>query len=199
MQQINTIRSIAVFCGSSKGTSKEYSYQAYELGNILAKEDIEIIYGGAKVGLMGHLAEGALAARGKITGVIPGFLKEKEIAHDQLTRLIEVESMHERKQRMHELSDSVIALPGGYGTLEEFFETLTWGQLGLHRKPVALLNINGFYDPLQQLADTMVKEGFLNPVNRQMLLISSNIQELLKQMRKQPVPHTDKWINQEKW
>ena len=199
MKHTNKIKSIAVFCGSSKGTKKDYRHQAYELGNILAKESIEIIYGGAKVGLMGHLAEGALAAKGKITGVIPKFLREKEIAHDNLTRLIQVESMHERKQRMHELSDGVIALPGGYGTLEEFFETLTWGQLGLHRKPVALLNINGFYDPLQQLADTMVREGFLNPVNRQMLIINSNLTGLLKQMKEQPVPHTDKWINQEKW
>lgn len=199
MKQTNELKSIAVFCGSSKGTSKDYRYQAYELGRLLAEEGIEIIYGGAKVGLMGHLAKGALAEQGHITGVIPGFLKEKEIAHDQLTRLIQVESMHERKQHMHELSDGVIALPGGYGTLEEFFETLTWGQLGLHRKPVALLNINGFYDPLKQLADTMVREGFLNPVNRQMLIISSNITALLKQMKEQPVPQTDKWTNQKQW
>ena len=199
MKHTNKIKSMAVFCGSSKGTKNDYRHQAYELGSILAQEGIEIIYGGAKVGLMGHLADGALAAKGKITGVIPKFLREKEIAHDRLTRLIQVESMHERKQRMHELSDGVIALPGGYGTLEEFFETLTWGQLGLHRKPVALLNINGFYDPLKQLADSMVREGFLNPVNRQMLIINSNITGLLKQMKEQPVPHTDKWINQKQW
>ncbi|MBS3808187.1 MAG: TIGR00730 family Rossman fold protein [Bacteroidales bacterium] len=199
MKQANELKSIAVFCGSSQGTNKQYRDQACELGRFLAEEGIEIIYGGAKVGLMGHLAKGALAAQGDITGVIPGFLKEKEIAHDQLTRLIQVESMHERKQRMHELSDGVIALPGGYGTLEEFFETLTWGQLGLHRKPVALLNINGFYDPLKQLTDSMVREGFLNPVNRQMLIISSDITELIKQMKEQPVPLSDKWTNQKQW
>jgi len=199
MKQANELKSIAVFCGSSQGTSKQYRDKACELGRFLAEEGIEIIYGGAKVGLMGHLAKGALAAQGDITGVIPGFLKEKEIAHDQLTRLIQVESMHERKQRMHELSDGVIALPGGYGTLEEFFETLTWGQLGLHRKPVALLNINGFYDPLKQLTDSMVSEGFLNPVNRQMLIISSDITELIKQMKEQPVPLSDKWTNQKQW
>lgn len=199
MKHTHNLNSIAVFCGSSRGANEIYRQQAFQLGRLLAEADIEIIYGGAKVGLMGHLAEGALAAKGKITGVIPGFLREKEIAHVNLTRLIQVESMHERKQRMHELSHGVIALPGGYGTLEELFETLTWGQLGLHRKPVALLNINGFYDPLKQLADSMVNEGFLNPVNRQMLIISSNITELLKQMKEQPVPQTDKWTNQEEW
>jgi uncharacterized protein (TIGR00730 family) len=199
MTQQRELNSIAVFCGSSKGSNRLYREKAYGLGQKLAENGIEIIYGGAKVGLMGHLAEGALSAGGKITGVIPAFLKEKEIAHGGLSRLIEVSSMHERKKTMHELSQGVIALPGGYGTLEEFFEMLTWAQLGLHQKPVALFNINGFYDPLSHLADTMVQEGFLNPVNRDMLIFEKDMEELLLQMRNYSGPRTDKWLNREQW
>lgn len=190
---------IAVFCGSSKGKNPAYRNKAFELGSSLAKRNIGIIYGGARVGMMGHLAEGALAENGNITGIIPDFLKEKEIAHDGLNRLIEVASMHERKMKMHELSDGVIALPGGYGTLEEFFEMLTWAQLGLHQKPVSLLNINGFFDPLERLADKMVEEGFLNEVNRGMLLMDDQIDGLLNKMNNYSRPKTDKWINRDQW
>ncbi len=193
------MQSIAVFCGSSRGTNPVYRDQAYQLGRILAERDIEVVFGGARVGLMGHLAEGTLSGSGKITGVIPDFLGEEEIAHDNLTRMIRVHSMHERKQRMHELSEGVIALPGGYGTMEEFFEMLTWAQLGLHKKPIALLNIEGFYDPINRLTDTMVREGFLKNINRNMLIIDHSIGHLLDQMDHYQPPQTDKWINQQQW
>ena len=199
MENNRPLQSIAVFCGSSRGRKAVYRDQARELGRVLAARKIEIIYGGAKVGLMGHLAEGALSGDGKVTGVIPGFLKEKEIAHDSLDRLIEVDSMHERKKMMHELSDGVIALPGGYGTLEEFFEMMTWAQLGLHHKPVALLNVDGFYDPLNQLADNMSEQGFLNHVNRAMLIVSDQISTLLEKMEQYVAPKTDKWSNKKEW
>lgn len=173
---------IAVFCGSSAGNDSVYSNQAYQLGKLLAKKNIELIYGGGSIGLMGAVANGALDHNGRVTGVIPGFLNEKEIAHDQLHSLIEVTSMHERKKKMHELSEAVIALPGAYGTLEELFEMLTWGQLGLHKKPIALLNINGFYDPLRQLTDNMVEQGFLKQVYQDILLISNDIEQLIGRM-----------------
>jgi len=199
MTQQKLLNRIAVFCGSSKGNDTRYRNGAYSLGKKLAEQDIEIIYGGAKVGLMGHLAEGALSAQGKITGVIPDFLKEKEIAHEGLSRLIEVASMHERKKKMHDLSQGVIALPGGYGTLEEFFEMLTWAQLGLHEKPIALFNINGFYDPLSHLTDNMVQEGFLNQINRDMLIIENDMGQLLRRMNNYSTPKTDKWVNRDQW
>src|SRR5687768_1380717 len=137
------MKSVAIFCGSSSGSDSIYYSQAAMLGKILAHRKIQIVYGGAKVGLMGAVADGALKEGGKVIGVLPNFLKSKEIAHTGLTDLILVESMHERKLKMHELSDGIIALPGGFGTLEELFEMLTWSQLGLHKKPIGLLNING--------------------------------------------------------
>ncbi|GAB3898738.1 TIGR00730 family Rossman fold protein [Spirosoma agri] len=167
---------------------------AYELGHRLATDGIDLVYGGAKVGLMGAVADGALARGGRVIGVLPQFLQTKEIAHHGLTELILVESMHERKLKMHELSDGVIALPGGYGTLEEYFEMLTWGQLGLHKKPIALLNINGFYDGLLTLADTMVANGLLKPVNREMMLVSATLDNLLVQMTAYQAPLVGKWV-----
>src|SRR5918993_5316430 len=155
------MKSVAIFCGSSSGTDPLYKVQATALGITLAHQRIEIIYGGAKVGLMGAVADAALSAGGKVTGVIPRFLRSKEIAHKNLTELIIVGSMHERKTKMHELCDGIIALPGGFGTLEELFEILTWAQLGLHKKPIGLLDVNGFYDNLNLLLQTMVHQGFL--------------------------------------
>jgi uncharacterized protein (TIGR00730 family) len=143
---------------------------------------------------MGAVADGVLNAGGQVTGVLPKFLQDKEIAHKYLTELILVESMHERKIRMSELSDGVLALPGGYGTLEEFFEMITWGQLGLHKKPTAILNINGFYDSLIVLTKTMVDNGFLKQINKDMLLISDNIEELLNTMSAYKAPEVGKWI-----
>jgi uncharacterized protein (TIGR00730 family) len=191
------MKRITVFCGSNFGTDEIYENQAFRLGEILADRKIGLIYGGANVGLMNAVANGSLSKGGEVTGVLPVFIKEKGIAHKNLTKLILVETMHERKTKMNELSDGVIALPGGFGTLEEFFETLTWGQLGLHRKPVGLLNINGFYDSLKILAQTMVEKGFLKEANRKMLLISDDIENLLDQMENYISPTVDKWIIRE--
>jgi len=191
------MKRITVFCGSSSGSDDKYISQAFLLGQTLAKQNIELVYGGAKVGLMGAVADGVLNEGGRVIGVMPEFLKSVEIAHEGLTELIWVGSMHERKTRMNELCDGVIALPGGFGTLEEFFEMLTWAQLGLHKKPVAILNIDGFYDPLMELICTMVKKGFLKEANSKMILISDNIDELLCHMHNYVAPAVGKWIHKD--
>ena len=188
------MKSITVFCGSSFGTEEIYKEQAVLLGQTLAKENIKLIYGGANVGLMGAVADGVLNAGGEAIGVLPDFLRSKEIAHLGLTELIFVESMHERKTKMNDLCEGVIALPGGFGTLEELFEMLTWAQLGLHKKPIAILNINGFYDSLIELTQTMVEKGLLKDVNQKMLLVSDNIDDLLNQMKNYVAPTVGKWI-----
>jgi len=191
------MKRITVFCGSSLGSEKEYQAQAFTLGRILAERNIELVYGGANVGLMGAVANGTIENKGKVIGVLPHFLQNKEIAHEGLTELILVETMHERKTKMNDLTDGVIALPGGFGTLEEFFEMLTWAQLGLHKKPIAILNINGFYDELLALVNTMVEKGFLKEVNKNMLLTSDSINDLLDQMASYEAPVVDKWISKE--
>ena len=188
------MKRVSVFCGSSMGTESVYKLQATLLGQTLAKQNIELVYGGGNVGLMGAVANGVLSKGGKVIGVLPNFLNSKEIAHEQLTELILVDSMHERKMKMYELCDGVIALPGGFGTLEEFFEMLTWGQLGLHKKPVSLLNIDGFYEPLITLVQTMVDKGFLKEINQQMLIISNDINDLLEKMKNYVAPSVGKWI-----
>lgn len=192
------MKNITVFCGSSSGNDPAFMELAYQLGQQLATDHIGLVYGGAKVGLMGAVADGALSRQGKVIGVLPAFLRTKEIAHEGLTELILVESMHQRKTKMHELSDGIIALPGGYGTLEEYFEMLTWAQLGLHKKPVALLNIKGYYDGLLTLADTMVANGLLKQMNRDMMLMSSDIDDLLQQMHSYNPPVIGKWLTPEK-
>jgi len=191
------MKSITVFCGSSFGSDELYKEQATLLGQTFAKQNIQLIYGGANVGLMGAVADGVLQNGGKAIGVLPYFLQSKEIAHNGLTELILVESMHERKTKMNDLCDGVIVLPGGYGTLEEFFEMITWAQLGLHKKPIAVLNINGFYDDLIKLVQTMVDKGFLKQVNQEMLLVSDHIEELLEKMRNYEAPTVGKWISKE--
>jgi uncharacterized protein (TIGR00730 family) len=189
------MKRITVFCGSSQGNKDIYRSQATLLGQTLAKQNIGLVYGGANVGLMCAVADGVLSEGGKVTGVLPDFLKSKEIAHEGLTELILVETMHERKTRMNDLCDGVIALPGGFGTLEEFFEMLTWAQLGLHKKPVAILNIDGFYDPLIDLIQTMVDKGFLKEANQQMLLISDDIDDLINKMKSYVAPKVGKWVD----
>jgi len=191
------MRSITVFCGSADGYNEYYREMAYQVGETLAARRISIIYGGAKVGLMGAVADGALQRGGEVTGVIPSFLKTKEVAHEGISRMITVDTMHERKLKMHELCDGVIALPGGWGTMEELFEVLTWGQLGLHRKPVGLLNINGYYDPLKALCDNMVQEGFLSEFVNASLLINGSIDDLLEQMESYVAPATPKWLTKQ--
>ncbi|AYN04630.1 TIGR00730 family Rossman fold protein [Flavobacterium sp. 140616W15] len=185
---------ITVFCGSSFGNKKEYETQAFQLGQIMSENNIDLVYGGAKVGLMGAVADGVLNKNGKVIGVLPDFLMKKEIAHDNLTELIIVKSMHERKTKMNELSDGVIALPGGFGTLEEFFEMLTWAQLGLHKKPIGILNIDGFYDLLLEFILKMVNEGFLKEINQQMIIVSTDSQDLLLKMKSYVAPEVGKWI-----
>jgi uncharacterized protein (TIGR00730 family) len=189
------MQNITVFCGSSFGTDKIFADQATALGRALAKQNTGIIYGGANVGLMGCVADGALQNGGKVIGVLPVFLQRKELAHQQLTELILVETMHERKTKMHDLCDGFIALPGGFGTFEELFEILTWGQLGLHTKPVGLLNTNGFYNDLISMLQTMVIKGFLKQSNCDMLLVSDDIDALLKMMQQYKAPLVEKWIS----
>ncbi len=191
------MKSITVFCGSSFGSDDLYKEQATLLGQTLAKENIQLIYGGANVGLMGAVADGVLKEGGKAIGVLPHFLQSKEIAHQNLTELILVETIHERKTKMNDLCDGVIVLPGGYGTLEEFFEMITWAQLGLHKKPIAILNIDGFYDDLIKLVQTMVDKGFLKQINQEMLLVSDSIDALLEKMRNYQAPTVGKWISKE--
>jgi uncharacterized protein (TIGR00730 family) len=177
------MKRITIFCASSPGHDALYYDAAFALGQTLAAKQIGVVYGGAKVGLMGAVADGALSKNGTVIGVLPYFLSSKEIAHAGLTKMVMVDSMHERKTKMNELCDGVIALPGGFGTLEELFEMLTWGQLGLHRKPIGLLNINGFYNCLIDLLQTMVDKGFLKTINQEMLLVSDNADDLLEQMQ----------------
>lgn len=188
------INSIAIFCGASEGYDETYMTAAREVGQALAVRNIKIIYGGSKAGLMGAVANGALENNGHVTGILPGFLKTVEIEHTGLTELIMVSNMHERKLKMHEMSNGVITLPGGWGTMEEFFEMLTWGQLGLHSKPMALLNINGYYDALVALVDTMVSEGFLKESYAPMLLVSDSIDELLDMMNNYVAPEVPNWL-----
>ena len=189
------MKRITVFCGSSFGTDEIYTEQAALLGQTLAKQNIELVYGGANVGLMGAVADGCLNEGGKVIGVLPDFLRSKEIAHTGLTELILVESMHERKTKMNDLCDGVIALPGGFGTLDELFEMITWAQLGLHKKPIAILNINGFYDSLIELLQTMTDKGLLKEANQKMLLVSDDIEDLLDKMKNYIPPTVGKWID----
>ena len=188
------MKRVTVFCGSSPGNDSVFRETAFAVGQTLGRQKIGLVYGGARVGLMGAVADGALSVGGEVIGVLPLFLRTVEIEHTGLTSLFIVESMHERKARMDELSEGVIALPGGYGTLEEFFEMLTWAQLGLHNKPVALLNVNGFYNGLIDVLQNMVENGFLNVANQKMLIIGSSIDELISLMKKYTPPDTGKWI-----
>ncbi len=191
------MKRITVFCGSSDGSEYIYKAQAALLGKTLATREIELVYGGAKIGLMGAVADAVLQYGGKVTGVLPYFLSGKEVAHEGLTELILVDTMHERKALMHDLCDGIIALPGGYGTMEELFEMLTWGQLGLHNKPIGLLNINGYYDGLIELIQGMADKGFLKKADQKMLLTNDNIDKLLANMSGYIAPPTNKWITEE--
>lgn len=187
------MKSICVYCASSLGNNPIFAEQAYELGKTLSEHGITLVYGGAKVGLMGKVAEGSLTNGGNVVGIIPEFLAAKEIKHENLNELIVVQTMHERKALMQEKSDGFIALPGGFGTMEELFEILTWGQLDLHRKPIGILNVGGYYDSLIQLIDTMIDSGLLKSDYKKMLLVSDSIDDLLSQMNLYEVPFTTKW------
>jgi uncharacterized protein (TIGR00730 family) len=191
---LTSLRSICVFCGSNSGARTAYSDAAAALGRILAERKLRLVYGGAAVGLMGALADAALAAGGEVVGVIPAALVEREIAHIGLTELHPVRSMHERKAMMADLADAFIALPGGAGTLEETFEIWTWGQLGHHRKPVGLLNVEGFFDRLLAFLDHVRSEQFMRREHRDMLLVERNPARLLDRFGSYAPPVVEKWI-----
>ena len=188
------LNSICVYCGSSAGARPIYAEAAQAVGRLLAEQELRLVYGGGRVGLMGILADAALAAGGTVIGVIPRSLADKEIAHVGLTELHVVGSMHERKMLMADLADGFIALPGGFGTLEEFCEVLTWAQLGLHKKPCGLLNVASFYDPLLALLDHAAAEGFVRVKHQAMVLSGSDPQELLAQMQTYQPSTVPKWI-----
>jgi uncharacterized protein (TIGR00730 family) len=188
------MRRVCVFCGSREGARPEYAKAAQELGRALAMCDLELVYGGGRVGLMGVLADAAMAAGCEVTGVIPESLHLLEIGHEGIDNLYVVESMHERKAKMAELADGFIALPGGLGTLEETFEIWTWAQLGHHRKPVALLDVAEFWRPLMGLLENMVHEGFVSAKHRRMVCMSDDPMALLAQMENWRPPEVARWI-----
>lgn len=185
---------VCVFCGSRRGAGRIYAEAAVTLGRLLAQEGLGLVYGGASLGLMGVLADAALAAGGAVIGVMPRGLMAKEIAHDGLTELRVVGSMHERKALMVELADAFVALPGGYGTLEEFCEVVTWAQLGLHRKPCGLLNVGGYYNHLLAHFDHQVAEGFLTPLVRSLVLSANCPSTLLTALRDHRSPLQERWM-----
>lgn len=188
------MKNIAVFCGSNTGNNPLFKEAAYNLGSTMATRSLGLIYGGARVGLMGAVANGVLDNNGKVIGVIPSFLREKELQHDSLSEMIVVETMHDRKAKMYDLSDGIISLPGGFGTMDEMFEFLTWGQLAIHRKPTGLLNIDGYYDSLLDFIDTTIDKGFVKEEYRSMLLVSDNVEELLQRMKQYVPSANDKWF-----
>ena len=185
---------ICVFCGSSPGGDPAYFDAAQEMGREIAARNLTLVYGGGHVGLMGAIADAVLAAGGSVIGVIPHALAVREIAHQRLTRLHVVGSMHERKAMMADLSDAFVALPGGFGTYEEFFEAVTWTQLGVHKKPCGLLNVAGFYDPLVQFLDNAVSEQFVRPQHRSTILVDTHPGRLIDQLGRVQLPDVPKWI-----
>ena len=188
------MESVCVFCGSNSGNGKPYADAARLLARAIARAGLRLVYGGGSIGLMGVLAEAALAEGVAVSGVAPRRLLDREVVHRRLTHLHIVESMHERKAKMAELSDAFIALPGGYGTLDELFEALTWTQLGYHRKPCGLVNVAGFFDRLGTYLDHALAEGFLTRQHRDMLVIADDPDLLIEQLRSVKLPETSKWI-----
>lgn len=191
------LRTVCVFCGSSSPPDDRFGEAARALGLILARRDIGLVYGGGRVGLMGELADSCLANGGQVTGVIPVGLFSREIGHTGVTTLHEVGSMHERKQLMYDLADAFIALPGGLGTLEELAEVATWSQLGLHTKPVVLLDVDGFWDPMVGLLDRMVETGLLKPANRALVQRAESAEEALELLASAELAYVEKWITPE--
>jgi hypothetical protein len=181
-EETNPLSAVAVFCGSSTGARSAYREAAAELGEALAARGIELVYGGGNVGLMGVLADAALSAGGRVTGVMPQHLVDREVAHHGLSELKVVADMHERKAMMAARSDAFIALPGGPGTMEEFFEAWVWRQLGLHGKPIGLLNVEGYYDPLDGFFTQIITEGFMSPDYRKMIVVEGEVERLLDRL-----------------
>ena len=195
---MSKLEAIAVFCGSSEGNDSVILSQAITLGKTLANENITLVYGAAKIGIMGKIAEASLQQHGKVIGVIPEFLKLKEVVHLGLDELITTKNMHQRKLKMHELSDGFIALPGGFGTLEELFEIITWAQLGLHQKPIGLLNSNGFYNDLINMLETMTTKGFLKIENLDILIVDDDLESLINKMKVFKPKSVPKWLKVER-
>lgn len=188
------MKRVCVFCGSSAGESSRYLEAASDMGRLLAEEDIGLVYGGSRIGVMGRLADSALDAGGTVVGVIPDALIDREVAHRGLTELRVVDSMHERKAVMAGLADAFVALPGGLGTLEEFCEVLTWAQLGLHRKPCGVLDVGEYFQPLVALLDHMVREGFLARIHRAMVQVETTPEALLARLWEYEPPQVPRWI-----
>jgi uncharacterized protein (TIGR00730 family) len=191
------MRRLCVFCGSSLGGNKAYAEMAQAMGALLARRGIGLVYGGGGVGLMGVIAEAVMRDGGEVIGVIPQALADREIAHTGITELHVVDSMHTRKAMMAELADGFVAMPGGVGTFEEFFEVVTWTQLGLHRKPCGLLNVSGFYSPLAAFIDQAVSEGFIKPVHRAAIVVDDDPERLLDSLASIKLPDVPKWIRRE--
>ena len=194
---MNHFSALCVFCGSNSGADFAYAESARRLARLLADRGITVVYGGGRVGLMGALADAALEAGGRVIGVIPEALRRREVAHQSLTELHVVHTMHERKQRMADLSDGFVAMPGGFGTFEEFCEVLTWSQLGLHAKPCGLLNVKGYYTGLLELFDHAVAEQLLHPRNRAMVIAEPEPKALLEAMAQYRAPAVEKWLTPE--
>ncbi len=188
---------LCVFCGSNSGADPSYMESARRMGQLLANRSVTVVYGGGRVGLMGALAEAALEAGGRVIGVIPEALRRREVAHENLTELHVVRTMHERKQLMGDLSDGFVAMPGGFGTFEEFCEVLTWSQLGLHVKPCGLLNVKGYYTGLLALFDHAVAQQLLHPRNRAMVIAEAEPEALLDTMAEYRAPAVEKWLTPE--
>jgi len=191
------MKRVCVFCGSNMGTRPIYVEASQEMGRALLRRSIGLVYGGGCIGLMGTIADAMMQGGGQVIGVIPDALVDRELAHGDVTELIIVRSMHERKAKMAELSDAFIAMPGGYGTFEEFCEIITWAQLGMHRKPCGILNVDGYYDPLLALFDRAVTEGFVHPANRLLVIENRNPDQLLDMLANYNPPRTEKWIGRD--
>jgi len=191
------MKRVCVFCGSRNGTRDQYVAAARRTGEALARRGIGLVYGGGGIGLMGVLADAAVSAGGEVIGVIPEALMAREVAHGGLADLRVVASMHERKAVMAELADAFVALPGGFGTLEEFCEALTWAQLGIHRKPCGLLNVEGFFDPLLSLFDHAVRERFVSPDHRSLVVVEEDPERLLDALSRWEPPALERWMGRE--
>ncbi|ALV02824.1 LOG family protein [Bacillus velezensis] len=186
------MKTICVFAGSNPGVNEEYKRKAAELGEYMAEQGIGLVYGGSRVGLMGTVADALMAGGGKAVGVMPSGLFSGEIVHQNLTELIEVSGMHERKAKMSELSDGYIAMPGGFGTYEELFEVLCWAQIGIHQKPIGLYNVNGYFEPMMKMVKYSIQEGFSNESHLKLIHSSSRPDELIEQMNRYTYPILDK-------
>jgi uncharacterized protein (TIGR00730 family) len=190
------IRRICVFCGSNSGKDPVYRKATVAMGKTIVRRELELVYGGGSVGLMGILADTVLEAGGSVTGIIPRALESRDVLHHGLTTVHVVDDMHTRKAKMEELADAFITLPGGYGTLEELFEVVTWAQLGLHRKPIGMLNPAGYFDGLLDCIDSAVAEGFIKPEHRRLLVVGAEPDALLDALERHQPPEVEKWIRE---